>query len=247
MSSGPCRGYLHVCKSACRHVGMSACRHVGVAAEPLIRQRLSLNRGGNATYPGGFQSGAAAGGKGASTFREILPSICGPTECCFSSFGSSPGRASGDVGEHGVAGFSMGRVQLYRARTIAASNGEIVDHSIGPRAVWVAGAVKLETAPGLWGRGSRSPPRLATPTPLPSDYRSLTSSRPPEPRTASRSGYRCCRLGQYRGQKRLVSGPLPFKIPAVFRIPRTSRCLFLEFPLLRSYGLFDRFRSSHDR
>jgi len=138
--------------SACLQVCKSACRHVGMAAEPLIRQRLSLNRGGNARYPGGFQSGAAAGGKGASTFREILPSICGPTECCFSSFGSSPGRASGDVGEHGVAGFSMGRVQLYRARTIAASNGEIVDHSIGPRAVWVAGAVKLETAPGLWGR-----------------------------------------------------------------------------------------------
>jgi len=106
--------------SASLQVGMSACRHVRMAAEPLIRQRLSLNRGGNARYPGGFQSGAAAGGKGASTFREILPSISGPTECCFSSFGSSlvghPGMwvSTALQGSRWDACSSIGRERLLR-------------------------------------------------------------------------------------------------------------------------------------
>jgi hypothetical protein len=170
-------------------------------------------------------------GKGASTRREILLCICGPKECR-----SSPFSSSRFVGHSGIrvstalqgsrwdACSSFGREGLLRV--VGA-----FDHSIAPRGVWVAGAVKLEVAPGLWGRDRGARRDKPRPHPLPSDYRSLTSSRlrifPLGPRgSAARNSMRrgICGHPSAPGTRRSASrrpGPRPrLRAPRPRRSPR---------------------------
>jgi hypothetical protein len=206
---------------------MSACRRGRWAVVP---QRLSLNRAGHTTYTGGFQGGAA-GGKGRVDPQGDIALYLRPERVPFLPIqlitlrGHSGIRVSTALqGSRWDACSSFGREGLLRV--VGA-----FDHSIAPRGVWVAGAVKLEVAPGLWGRDRGARRDKPRPHPLPSDYRSLTSSRlrifPLGPRgSAARNSMRrgICGHPSAPGTRRSASrrpGPRPrLRAPRPRRSPR---------------------------